>query len=155
MKADDVIEVWDYSIANVSILKNYGIRARHVPMRLPIDTIVQYSNYRLSSEYDIVFCGELSEYRDIILRQLEERGKTVKRIDGIYTEERDRLIGKAKLLINIHYNENYRIFESIRCEPWIASGMKVLSETSMDDSPRCICVPYEELVDKACELTSQ
>jgi len=155
MKADDVIEVWDYSIANVSILKNYGIQARYVPMRLPIDTIVHYSNYRLSSEYDIVFCGQLSDYRDTILRQLEQRGKTVKRIDSIYTEERDRLIGKAKLLINIHYNEDYRIFESIRCEPWIASGMKVLSETSIDDSPRCICVPYEELVDKACELTSQ
>jgi len=148
----DIIEVWDYSLTNTSILKNYGLNVKHVPIKLSLDTIIKYRNYRVQPEYDIVFCGQLSEYRKNILTKLEEKGKTVKIIDGEYSGQRDIDIGKAKLLINIHYNENYRVFESIRCEPWIASGMKVLSENSLDNSSRCITVPYDQLVEKACEI---
>ena len=62
------------------------------------------------------------------------------------------MIGKAKILLNIHYNEEYKIFESIRCEPWMACGLTVVSESSLDDSTRCIHVPYKELVDKVCSI---
>lgn len=154
MSLPDIMEVWDYSSANASILKNYGLKVRHVQMKLSLDTIIKYRNYRVEPEYDIAFCGQMSEYRQNILTKLQEKGKTVKIIDGDYSGQRDVDIGKAKLLINIHYNENYRIFESIRCEPWIASGMKVLSESSLDDSPRCITVPYIQLIEKACEILS-
>lgn len=152
MLLSDIMEVWDYSLANASILKNHGVNVKHVPIKLSLDMILKYRNYRVEPEYDIIFCGQMSEYRQNILTQLQEKGKKVKIIDGDYSGQRDIDIGKAKLLINIHYNENYRIFESIRCEPWIASGMKVLSESSLDDCSRCITVPYDQLVTKACEL---
>jgi len=149
---DDVMEVWDYSIANTAILKNYTKNVKHVPMRLTLDTIIKYRNYRKNSEYDVVFCGELSEYRNHILTQIEQKGFTVQRIRDNYTSSRDIIIGKARILLNIHYNEEYKIFESIRCEPWMASGMTVVSESSLDNSTRCINVPYQELVEKVCSI---
>ena len=152
MTKDDIVEVWDYSTANISILKNYIKNVVHVPMRLPLDTIIRYRNYRKTPLYDVVFCGELSDYRNHILTQIEQRGFTVQRITNNYTNSRDIMIGKAKILLNIHYNEEYKIFESIRCEPWMACGLTVVSESSLDDSTRCIHVPYKELVDKVCSI---
>jgi hypothetical protein len=87
-----------------------------------------------------------------ILQELRDRGKEVLILDNLYTAERDVKIGKAKLLINIHYNETYRVFELVRCEPWLASGFPVLSEESIDNDPRCITAPYDQLVQKACEM---
>jgi len=89
-----------------------------------------------------------------ILSELQKQGKSVKILEYVYSEERDVLIGKAKLLINIHFDENYRVFESIRCEPWLASDMNVVTETSLDNPTRCTVVPYIDLVDTACKLLS-
>jgi len=96
----------------------------------------------------------LYSVRNKILSELQKRGKSVKILEYVYSEERDVLIGKAKLLINIHFDENYRVFESIRCEPWLASGMNVVTETSLDNPTRCTVVPYMELVTAACNLLS-
>lgn len=152
MLKNDVMEVWDYSIGNTSILKNNMKNVRHVPMRLSLDTILKYRNYRKNSEYDVVFCGALSDYRNHILTQIEQRGFTVQRITNNYTNSRDIIIGKARVFLNIHYNEEYKIFETIRCEPWLASGMTVVSESSLDNNTRCIYAPYQELVEKVCSI---
>lgn len=148
----DIIEVWDYSITNCNILKVNNIEARHVPFRLSIERILEYRCLNVEKVYDIFFCGQMSEYRMNILDELRKKGKEVLIFDGNYSTERDINIGKSKLLINIHYNETYRVFESVRCEPWLASGFPVLSEESVDNDPRCTTVSYEKLVDKACEM---
>jgi hypothetical protein len=89
-----------------------------------------------------------------LFNQSLEEGKNVLILDGEYTKYRDVQIGLSKLLINIHYNTNYKVFEYIRCEPWLSSGFTVLTENSLDNDPRAISVPYENLVDKACEILS-
>ena len=153
MRGPDIVEIWDYSISNYNILKNYNFSVRHVPFKLNINTILEYRNLQtIIKEYDIAFCGQVGPYREKILNELKARGKNVLIIDGNYTLTRDIEIGKSKLLINIHFNETYKVFESIRCEPWLSSGFTVLTETSLDDDSRAIIVPYDTLVDKACEI---
>ena len=152
LKENDIIEVWDYSITNYNILKELFPKVRHVPFRLSIDKIMRYRALNTTKTYDIAFCGQNSDYRMKILQELRDRGKEVLILDNLYTAERDVKIGKAKLLINIHYNETYRVFELVRCEPWLASGFPVLSEESIDNDPRCITAPYDQLVQKACEM---
>lgn len=152
----DIQEVWDYSKANVDILKSKGISAKYVPFTLPIPEILRYRSLHSSVKtHDVVFMGSQSPYRNRILDELEEKGIRVVRIINTYDEkERDILIGKATLLINIHYGPEYKIFERQRCEPWIASGFPVISEESLDTDPRCIHVPYESLVETVCNYLS-
>jgi hypothetical protein len=51
--------------------------------------------------------------------------------------------------MNIHYGDTYNVFESARCEPWLKVGVPVISETSLDNDPRCISVDYDRLVETA------
>jgi len=153
MNQHDIVEIWDYSITNYNILKNYGFIVKCVPFKLNLDKILEYRNLQtLTKEYDIAFCGQIGPYRQYILDELNNRGKKVLILDGDYTMNRDIEIGKSKLLLNIHFNETYKVFETIRCEPWLASGHTVLTESSLDNDSRAISVPYNELVDKACEI---
>ena len=153
MKDKDIVEIWDYSITNYNILKGYGFNIRHVPFKLSIDKIISYSNLISDNKiYDIAFCGQIGPYRQKILDELKAENKKVLILENNYTESKDTEIGKAKLLINIHFNESYKVFESIRCEPWLSCGFPVLSESSLDDDPRAITTPYSNLVEKACEM---
>ena len=152
MKLIDIVEIWDYSITNYNILKNHGFVVRHVPFKLNIEKILEYRNLQvLDKSYDIAFCGQIGPYRQSILDNLKSRNKKILILDGNYTNIRDIEIGRAKLLLNIHFNETYKVFEYIRCEPWLSSGFPVISESSLDDDPRAINVPYNKLVDKVCD----
>lgn len=153
MKQPDIMEIWDYSISNYNILKNHNISVRPVPFKLSLEKIIEYRNLQtIDKEYDIAFCGQIGPYRQHILDELKVCGKKILILDGNYTTLRDIQIGRAKLLLNIHFNETYNVFETIRCEPWLSSGFTVLTETSLDNDPRAITVPYNELVTKACEI---
>jgi len=153
MKQSDIVEIWDYSISNYNILKNHNLSVRSVPFKLSLQTIIEYRNLQtLDKEYDIAFCGQIGPYRQNILDELKARGKKLLVLDGDYTILRDIEIGKAKILLNIHFNETYKVFETIRCEPWLSSGFTVLTETSLDNDPRATTVPYNQLVSKACEI---
>jgi len=153
MKMSDIVEIWDYSITNYNILKNYGFTVRHVPFKLTLEKILEYRNLQtLDKTYDVAFSGQMGPYRQSILDQLKARGINVLILDGDYTLNRDVQIGKSKLLLNIHFNTTYKVFETIRCEPWLSSGFPVVSETSLDDDPRAISVPYTNLVEKVCEV---
>jgi hypothetical protein len=48
-------------------------------------------------------------------------------------DERDFLLGQCQIIINIHYDDDYQIFEHLRCDRWLMSGAIVLSETSLND----------------------
>jgi len=153
MKRQDIIEVWDYSISNYNILKNHNLNVFHIPFKLTLEKILDYRNLQtLDKIYDVAFSGQMGPYRQTILDQLKARGLEVLILDGDYSLNRDVQIGKSKLLLNIHYDTTYKVFETIRCEPWLSSGFPVISEISLDDDPRAINVSYTNLVDKVCEV---
>ena len=152
-KHSNCVEVWDYSKINVDILASYGITAKHYPLVCSTSYLSTLQGFREQPiQYDIGFCGALGQRREQILNSLKEKGYRVLVLYNQYGIERDRLLAQCKLLINIHYADDYQIFESSRCEPWLAIGVPVISENSLDDDPRCTNVPYFELVDKTIEL---
>ena len=51
-------------------------------------------------------------------------------INGVGSE-RDHLLFAHKVLVNIHYDENYNVFEEIRCNRCIFNKMIVISEPSV------------------------
>lgn len=101
-----------------------------------------------TKEYDVAFVGLLNDRRNHILQSLVERGVSVRHIRG-WGSNRDKEIAKARVLVNIHYSENYLVFESIRCLPWMGrEDIVVISEDSEPDrlTPWVYTCAYDDLV---------
>jgi len=146
-KANKPCEFWDYSIANCNILESHGIHAKHVPLSSPQWYLDKLKSWRNDIQYDVGFCGAMSRRRQTIFNGLKARGIRVNIVNA-WGERRDKELAKCRILINIHYADDYNIFEQARCEPWLSIGVPVISEHSLDDDPRCINVGYSELVEK-------
>jgi len=145
---ENVLEIWDYSLANIEILKlnNIGKNIKYIPLKSPDWYIEKLRSFQQGEfEYDVGFCGSLSERRNKILTELKAYGKKIN-IIKLWGDDRDMELAKCKVIINIHYADDYKIFESARCEPWLKLGFQVISEKSLDDDPRCIISDYDLLV---------
>ena len=146
IKARPPVEIWDYSLVNISILHSHGImNTKHVPLTSSPETIRKLQSFRTSLLYDIGFNGSLTERRKTILNQLVDAGLSVHVVTD-WGEERDRKLAKCRYILNIHAGDDYKVFESARCAPWLDAGIPVISETSILDDSRCINAPYDQLV---------
>jgi len=150
------IEVWDYSKINIEILKQYGIHASCIPIQSPEPYLAKLRAWRTEILYDVGFCGALGDRREKILNELRAAGLRVHFLINIGGDARDEQLAKCKVMINIHFTDHYKIFELARCEPWLAIGVPVISENSLDNDSRCINVAYDDLVKttvKVCAAT--
>ena len=147
------LEIWDYSLKNIEILKEHGITAKYVKV-YPSDEYLERVKLWIKEtpEYDVGFCGELSGRRNTILDKIKKLGITLNIVKK-WGDERDKELAKCRIIINIHYDKDYNIFEIARCEPWLTLGIPVISEISLDNDDRCINVTYENLVDEVCKIT--
>lgn len=145
---NDVIPtLYDYSIYNSTL----------VPFNLKVKEIIPYTacaseipDYSMEISHDVAFFGTDSTRRSKILDDLERKGVSVYRINA-WGDERDIEIQKCKLIINIHYSDEYKIYESIRCDRWLAFGKTVVTEDGLDITyPRpekLIISSYDNLVE--------
>jgi hypothetical protein len=135
----------DYSQKNIEIWKNMSTMKSYL-YKPVTSTSNDYKLYDMlvstSKEYDFAFVGSLSKRRKDIIEQIEKSYK-VNIVTG-WGEKRDKEICKCKYLLNIHYDDDYLIFESPRCNRWIENGMKVVSEQSFDNPEKnnVIFFPY-------------
>lgn len=144
------VHVIDYSLTNKSILENYNISCSDHLVEPPEYEIAQLKTLLYSpKKYDIGFVGYINPRRRYVLEKLKEKGYNVL-ITETFGEERDKLISQCKSLINIHCEEYFNIFESIRCNRWLAAGLRVLTEVSVD------CPAFDNLekftYDELCTL---
>ncbi len=120
---------WDYSARNIAALGEMGIHdVTHVPLgyakvleRIP----------SVKEDIDVLFYGVYNERRMAPLRRLAERGWKVSCVRGVYGKERDELIARSRIVVNIHFYEQSRL-EVARCLYLLANGRFVLSEASPD-----------------------
>ena len=156
----NILEIWDYSLENVKNFKKNGFHnVKHVPFCLWDDYKHRIESYNVNKnyEYDVVFVGFINERRGLILNELKENGLNVLTIPydtggNLYSEERDKIISKSKILLNIHFKEDYKIFESYRCFPWIETNKIIVSENSLDNDIRCVNVNYENIVNTIIKI---
>jgi hypothetical protein len=123
-----LIPMIDYSLENMQITK----QSLYLPYQYDEVEINKLKHFYDDTKklYDVAFCGAMSYRRQAILNQLRNLGLRVFEIWGWY-DERDIRIACCKVLINIHYDTNYGIYESIRCDRWAFAGMPVISENSI------------------------
>jgi hypothetical protein len=141
--------VWDYSARNIAALGEMGVRdATHVPLghakvleRIP----------SVQENVDVLFYGIYNERRLAPLRRLAERGLKVLHARGVYGKERDELIARSRIVLNIHFYEQSRL-EVARCFYLLANGRFVVSEASTDADETGLAqgiafAPYERIED--------
>ena len=143
--------VWDYSARNCSALGRLGVRD---PVHAPIGHAPSLERIAPAREdIDVLFYGAYNARRLTLLARLEQRGWSVARSNGIYGEERDALVARARIVLNVLYYEESRL-EVPRCFYLMANGRFILSETSPDAAetgldPGIAFAPYEGL-EEAC-----
>lgn len=147
-------EVWDYSPKNVEELKKLGIAAKFVPIRyMPCMT----KNFPAATQdIDVLFYGSMNERRDKIIQSLLNEGIEVYKAFNVYGKERDDLISRSKIVLNIHQHDA-AIFEIFRCAHLMANSKCVVSEEGLDEEleelyPGMIFCRQEELVELCGEL---
>jgi glycosyltransferase involved in cell wall biosynthesis len=117
-------EVLDYSEENVKLAGG-----THFPYKeKPLETEKLRGYLDVPKEYDVVVVGTQSERRKQIINGLRSQFLRVHWITDLFGDERDKQIGKAHILLNLHFSDTYQEFESIRCNRWKWAGMKVLTE---------------------------
>jgi hypothetical protein len=130
--------VWDYSLANIEALGRHGVAARHLPIGyVPELTRIPAAPWR---DIDVLFIGSIVERRLAVLQVLHERGANVIPAFGVYGAERDALIARAKIVLNVHMHEA-KVFEIVRVSYLLANRCFVVSERGSDLAGER---PYEE-----------
>lgn len=150
-------EVWDYSLKNIEALAALGIKAKHVPIGyMPSMSFIQPS----FKDIDVLHYGSLNERRKSILLELEASGVKIYHAFNCYGRERDALIARSKIVINIHYYESC-IFEIFRVSHLMSNKVCVVSEAGNDvalENPYkdgIVMCSYDKLVSQCQELLSQ
>ena len=126
------IKIIDYSKANIQCLSSLNIKTNilYIPYSVNNNEIYNYDKI-----YDVAYVGwfpnDIINYRTNIINNLKKTNIQINHIEGFDTD-RDKLLFKHKILLNIHYNEKYKILEQIRCNRCIFNKVIVITEKSLD-----------------------
>lgn len=120
------IKLIDYSFSNIEYLKQLKRSYNYLPYQVNESEIFDYPKI-----HDVVSIGWESEYRFNIRNQLLQKNIQVNHINGLFAGERDQLLFKHKILVNVHYKEEYKVFEEMRCNRCIFNKMIVITEKSV------------------------
>jgi hypothetical protein len=152
---DPKVVVWDYSTHNVAVLRSLGIEARHVPIGYHRAMTRIKSLMSRDVDIDVLFYGSMNERRQKVITQMGEAGLAVDAVFGVYGAERDALIARSKVVLNMHYYEA-NIFEEVRVSYLLSNRCFVLAEVNdLDDLPDpelaqgLFCSMYDNLAESA------
>ncbi|MGO9836799.1 MAG: glycosyltransferase [Polyangiaceae bacterium] len=105
-------------------------------------------------DIDVLFYGSISPRRRRLLEALARRGLDVVEVFACYGRQRDELIARAKVVLNVHFFDR-GIFEMVRVSYLWANKVCVVcedgraSEAFKDALP---VVPYQELVETCVSM---
>jgi hypothetical protein len=94
-----------------------------------------------------------------IMNELSNSNCEFTNIDGLFSERRDEILFRHKILVNIHFDQNYMIHENMRCDRCIFNKMIVISEKSLFDEKLplnkfMILVDYDEIVETSINVSN-
>jgi hypothetical protein len=151
--------VWDYSAGNLARIASLTGNPRVV--HVPVGYVPQLTRIAPADpqDIDVLFYGSLNARRRRVIDALAAEGLSVCAPFGVYGAPRDRLIARAKIVLNLHYYEA-SVFEIVRVSYLLANRKAVVAEchaaTEIDADLRDAMrlVPYDGLVASCRELAA-
>jgi hypothetical protein len=137
------IKLADYSLANIQCMRRCfpTIDISYMPYMV---NHAEIANYEKILDVACIM-GCYGEYRMNIINAIPN----VCMVEG-FGKERDHLLFRHKILVNVHFNEKFRIFEQMRCNRCVFNRMIVITEKSWDIDyelkPYIIECEYDEIV---------
>jgi len=156
-------EVWDYDESNASWLNdNFGMDVKVHPMKYAptlkrIPSISTLKDEEL--DIDFLFYGFLHEKRARLISSVQTamrgRGKIID-LCGVYGEELDGYIKRAKIIANVHYATHHKQ-EQVRMFYPVINGRCVVSEISPKNymGNSIIQVPYDDMASAIITLLNE
>jgi hypothetical protein len=129
----------DYSIQNIDILKNnkYMKDQKFDIIYMPyqykkqeVDKLIGFRNENTKFK-KICVLGVPTPRRVELIKKLTNEGVVIDHIFG-FRDVRDKEVMKYKILLNLSSENEYKIYEHIRCDRLIFSKMVILSEMKND-----------------------
>ena len=132
IKISKSVKLIDYSYENINIINKYKIQSLYLPY---IKNSLEIYNF--PKIYDVAIIGldlkkNKCNRRNKIYYLLKSKGININNIVGFGYENRDKFLFQHKILINIHYDVNYKIYEEIRCTRCTLNNMIVITERSQN-----------------------
>jgi hypothetical protein len=149
-------ETWDYSERNLGKLREIGAVSPRL-LRIGFHPALARIGKPASQDIDVLFYGSMGERRRAVIDALRASGLDVTAVFGVYGPERDRLIARAKVVLNVHHYRS-QIFEIVRVFYLMTNSKAVVCEvgegTSMDPGYRdgIFPSPYEGLPEACIRL---
>jgi len=121
--------VWDYSPENAEFLRRRGFEKT---MCLPLGYHPRLERIRhrqeANKDLDVLFYGAVNDRRRGVVHELQKRLRT-EWLFGIYGEERDAYIARARIVLNVHFYEA-KILEQVRLAYLLNNRCFVVSEAA-------------------------
>ena len=147
------INIIDYAYANFNY---YNLLVYKQKFLLPYQ--VNYNEiFNINKINDICLIGDrIPPYRQTIINLLKNKNINVDIISG-FGKNRDKLLFKYKILLNISYNQNFNIFESIRCDRCVYNKIIIISDLKENIDEHylrdyIIFEKYENIPDKVSDV---
>jgi hypothetical protein len=122
----NAFSVWDYSAANLDAWHEIGCSdVKVVPIGYA--PILSRINKPKIQDIDVLFFGLSGEKRLAAFDKLSNAGLAAVFVSGLYGAERDKLIARAKLVLNINLYDVSRIFEIARVSYLLANKKAIVS----------------------------
>ncbi|KAF0186727.1 MAG: hypothetical protein FD163_2 [Hyphomonadaceae bacterium] len=136
---------WEYSRKNMSLLPQYGVsELHHVPIGyVPVLERIAPAPVK---DIDVLFYGSKNDRRYDVFDAIKAKG-----LNMVYNEpftnwtreERDALIARSKLVLNVGFFDDVHIFEEVRVSYLLNNKICVVSElrddTIIEDDMRQCC----------------
>ena len=121
---------WDYSQYNLDYLsKTINIKGKL--FQIGYQKELNRINHNIDKNIDVLFYGSINARREHIINKLKDRKINVKTLFGVYGKERDDLIAKSKLILNMHMYDS-KIFEIVRVFYLLSNSIPVITEVGSD-----------------------
>jgi glycosyltransferase involved in cell wall biosynthesis len=119
--------VWDYSSENSQFFISQGLKP---PLNFKYGYQAQLDRLPLApqKDIDILFYGSLNERRKSIISSLEKEGLRIKSVFGVYGAERDALISRSRIVLNLKASETNPL-EEVRIFYLLMNGVAIVSES--------------------------
>lgn len=150
-------EVWDYSQRNIEQLRPLNPRLYH----LPVGTMPEMTRIPAAprQDIDVLFYGSANERRKVVLRQIAASGLKLSAVFGVYGTQRDALIARSKVVLNLHQHEA-QVFEVVRVSYLLSNHKAVVTELSPDTeieaglADAVAGAPYDQLAERCRQLVA-